>query len=214
MNFLAHSLLAFDDPALLAGQVAGDFVRGRDLGALPARVALGVRLHRAVDAFTDSHPASLDLRERFSPCLRRYAGIALDIGCDHHIARDWSRHGEPLCGLDLIAYASRVDATLRAPGAGLPPAAVRFAAFSANERLFESWATTDGVQRTLVRLSHRAPGFAPLLDCAAELERLDAPIARMVDRLWPAVIEFVRDRLDACSASDKIDWIRTPERTA
>ena len=54
MNHLAHFLLAPDDDAGRAGTLLGDFIRGTDLSAWPAEVEHAIRLHRRIDAFTDT----------------------------------------------------------------------------------------------------------------------------------------------------------------
>src|SRR5699024_8931556 len=91
MNFLAHALLAGDDPDLEVGGILGDFVRGRPDPTLPAGLRRGIALHRAVDAFTDRHPDVAAARRLFDPPWRRYAGIMLDVWFDHCLARDFGR---------------------------------------------------------------------------------------------------------------------------
>lgn len=89
MNFLAHAWLArggSDD--FLYGNLIADGVKGSDLSAWPAEVASGIRHHRRVDAFVDTHPAVLAARRRAPPEYRRYAGIALDLVWDHFVARE------------------------------------------------------------------------------------------------------------------------------
>ncbi len=74
MNFLAHAVLAGDDPALIVGGVVGDWIKGPLPGALPADLARGVALHRAIDSHAETHPAFQRSRNRVSPARRRYAG--------------------------------------------------------------------------------------------------------------------------------------------
>ena len=93
MNFLAHALLAGETPALIVGGVAGDWVKGVLPGALPADLAQGVALHRAIDVFAETHPAFCASRARMSLARRRYAGVLVDIFYDHLLARDWVDHG-------------------------------------------------------------------------------------------------------------------------
>jgi len=88
MNFLAHAVLAGDDPALIVGGVVGDWIKGLLPGALPADLAHGVALHRAIDSHAETHPAFQRSRNRVSPARRRYAGILVDIYYDHLLARD------------------------------------------------------------------------------------------------------------------------------
>ncbi|UYG01785.1 ACP phosphodiesterase [Halomonas sp. LR3S48] len=89
MNFLAHAWLArggSDD--FLYGNLIADGVKGGDLSAWPDEVANGIRHHRRVDAFVDTHPVVLAARRRAPQEYRRYAGIALDLVWDHFVARE------------------------------------------------------------------------------------------------------------------------------
>jgi acyl carrier protein phosphodiesterase len=94
MNHLAHLFLAPDSPEARVGSVMGDFVRGVDLSTYPDEIVHGVHHHRAVDSFTDSHPAVLDSKRLFSQRRRRFAGVALDILYDHYLLRHWYRFAE------------------------------------------------------------------------------------------------------------------------
>lgn len=97
MNYLAHLVLAGDDPADRLGGLAGDFVKGVLPGSLPADLAAGVRLHRAIDQYADAHPAFRQSRERVSSLRRRYAGVMVDMFYDHFLAVHWARYrDEPL----------------------------------------------------------------------------------------------------------------------
>ncbi|MCB1678373.1 MAG: DUF479 domain-containing protein [Halioglobus sp.] len=89
MNYLAHFHLAWPDPGLVAGGLEGDFYKGTLRGELPAALERGVRLHRAIDAYTDRHPLVHRLRREFPPDLRRYAGILVDLCFDHYLSVHW-----------------------------------------------------------------------------------------------------------------------------
>ena len=94
MNFLAHSQLAWPEDGLIAGALEGDYYKGPVGDDLPPDVAQGVRLHRAVDAYTDQHPRIKRLREEFPPGLRRCAGILIDLAFDHYLSTYWHRFSE------------------------------------------------------------------------------------------------------------------------
>ena len=94
MHLLAHAFCGTGDDMLTVGQVAGDFVRGRDLSAYPARMAIGIRHHRALDSATDQHPVVRRSRARLDGAWRRYAGVLVDLAYGHFLARDWTRLGE------------------------------------------------------------------------------------------------------------------------
>lgn len=94
MNFLAHFQLAWPEDGLIAGALEGDYYKGPVGDDLPPDVAQGVRLHRAVDAYTDQHPRIKRLREEFPPGLRRCAGILIDLAFDHYLSTHWHRFSE------------------------------------------------------------------------------------------------------------------------
>ncbi|MGL1832238.1 ACP phosphodiesterase [Rhodocyclaceae bacterium SMB388] len=106
MNFLAHALLAGDDPADQLGGLIGDFVKGPLPAGLPPDVAAGVRLHRLIDVFADTHPAFRRSRARVSPTRRRVSGIMVDMFYDHFLARHWADfHDDPLEAFSARMYA-------------------------------------------------------------------------------------------------------------
>ena len=75
MNFLAHLYLSPPTPDALLGSLLGDFVKGPvERAGYNAEITTAIRLHRAIDTFTDSHPIVLASKARISPARRRYAG--------------------------------------------------------------------------------------------------------------------------------------------
>ena len=90
MNYLAHLVLGRADEGLMVGSLLVDFVRGEVDGRFPGRVAEGIRMHRAVDAFVDAHGAMEACRRLVSPDRRRFAGIITDICFDHFLSLSWS----------------------------------------------------------------------------------------------------------------------------
>lgn len=94
MNFLAHFHLAWPEELLVAGGLEGDFHKGPLPGTLPRTLLEGVRLHRAIDAYTDRHPALERTRRLFPEGTRRFAGIMTDLSFDHFLSRHWARFSD------------------------------------------------------------------------------------------------------------------------
>ena len=88
MNFLAHARLSFSDPEVLVGNMISDFVKGRRQYDYPAGIQKGIRLHRAIDQFTDTHPVNQEAKLLFRPAYRLYAGAMVDVVYDHFLATD------------------------------------------------------------------------------------------------------------------------------
>jgi acyl carrier protein phosphodiesterase len=88
MNYLAHAYLSFSHPEILVGNMISDFVKGKTKFNYPQQIQNGIALHRAIDEFTDAHPATKKGKEFFRPAYRLYSGAFVDIVYDHFLALD------------------------------------------------------------------------------------------------------------------------------
>ena len=88
MNYLAHAYLSFNHPEILVGNMISDYVKGKKKLDYPAAIQKGITLHRAIDTFTDDHPATKKAKEVFRPHYRLYSGAFVDVVYDHFLATD------------------------------------------------------------------------------------------------------------------------------
>lgn len=102
MNFLAHAYLSFQQPEILLGNMISDYIKGKNQFNYPVAVQKGIRLHRAIDGFTDTHPATQELKSFFRPQYRLYSGAFSDIVYDHFLATDTGEFGSET---DLAGFA-------------------------------------------------------------------------------------------------------------
>ena len=158
MNFLAHALLAGDDPALVVGGVVGDWIKGPLPAGLPADLARGVALHRAIDSHAETPPAFRRSRARVSAPRRRYAGVLVDIFYDHLLASDW----EALQQRPFAEFRYGVYRAISARLTDLPEQAHLGLELMATQDWFHSYARIEGIADVLVRMSHRARRPNPL----------------------------------------------------
>jgi acyl carrier protein phosphodiesterase len=93
MNYLAHAYLSFNQPEILAGNMISDFIKGKKQFDYPSPVQKGIRLHRAIDNYTDSHQATHELKSFFRPQYRLYSGAFADVVYDHFLANDAHEFG-------------------------------------------------------------------------------------------------------------------------
>jgi acyl carrier protein phosphodiesterase len=157
MNYLFHFLLAGDDPELRLGNMLGDFVKGRverfDHDGATERLRTGIRMHRAIDAFSDRHPAVQRSKAILSPQYGRLAGVIVDVFYDHVLARRWTEHH----ALPLPAYAQDVYQTLRDNLQRLPaPVHPLVHAMSRGDWL-HGYAETRGIEHALQGMAMRRP---------------------------------------------------------
>ena len=191
LNFLAHLHLSDGTPGSMIGGIAADFVKGPQVAALPAGIRAGIHLHRQVDGFTDRHPVVQRSIGRIAEGYQWFSGIIIDIYYDHILARDWERYTtEP-----LATFAARSYVALETLLPQLPPEAHEFVRrFIDDDRLIR-YATPEGIEDTLARVSRRIALRIPsrvvrLEDAMPDL--LDKHIALAADfhSFYPELIAF------------------------
>jgi acyl carrier protein phosphodiesterase len=188
MNHLAHALLAGDDDGLRLGGLMGDFVRGAPDPALPPAVIAGIRLHRAIDSYTDAHPRVLAAKALLPPPYRRYAGILLDMWFDHCLARDFGHWSEA----SLPAFSSALRELLHGHDALLPPALRRFRRYMDVEDLPAGYADALVLGRALEGIGQRLSRANPLDSALPVLQQLDAPLQAQFEAFFPDLQGFAR----------------------
>lgn len=166
MNILAHGYLSGRNDDLLIGNFIGDFIKGdpdHPRHKLLSGVIAGVRLHRAIDTFTDTHPDVAAVRELLRPRCHKYAGVAVDVFFDHFLAAGFEAlTTEPLG--DFIQYFYR---TIRLRQNNLPVDAVRMADYMIRQDWLTNYQYLEGIDRSLNGLSRRTT-YPSGLDSAVE----------------------------------------------
>lgn len=88
MNYLAHAYLSFNNNEILLGNMISDFVKGKQQYQYPDVIHKGIVLHRFIDDFTDTHPATKEAKQVFRQAYRLYSGAFIDVVYDHFLATD------------------------------------------------------------------------------------------------------------------------------
>ncbi len=149
MNFLAHLALAGPDTDLQAGNLIADWIKGRRLAELPPAVQAGVVMHRALDVYTDHHPAVRRSTARLRGRWGLYSAILVDVLYDHLLARGFAG----TTGSELRPWLDARYVSLRRTAPRLPTReACRLERLICDDRLY-SYTTTAGVRQALRRVS-------------------------------------------------------------
>jgi acyl carrier protein phosphodiesterase len=190
VNFLAHLHLADPEPGLMLGGIAADFAKPPELATLPPEIQDGVRLHRLIDSFTDSHPVVRGSVARVASEYNWFAGIIIDVYYDHVLARDWARYSPER----LESFASRAYETLLTILPYAPPEARDFIRWMIEDNRLVRYSTAEGIADTLARLSRRIARRMPKHPVALEaamplLAEHDAALSADFHRFYPELID-------------------------
>ncbi|MBS1509682.1 MAG: DUF479 domain-containing protein [Bacteroidetes bacterium] len=164
MNFLAHAHLSFQQPEILVGNMISDFVKGKQQYTYPAVIQKGIRLHRLIDQFTDTHEATQQLKAFFRPAYRLYAGAFADVAYDHFLANDPAVFPTQT---DLEKFAAASYAVLKNYEHLLPEPFKKMLPYMISYDWFTGYRSLDGIEKSfggLVRRAHYITESKPAVD--------------------------------------------------
>jgi acyl carrier protein phosphodiesterase len=155
MNYLGHAFLSMGNSDWLAGNMIGDFVKGKAaLENYPPEIAKGIMLHRHIDSFTDQHPAVLRAKVFFREVYDLYSGAVVDIVFDHFLAND-PKHFQS--EKELLDFTQKTYRQLEQAAAFFPEKFSRMFPFMKEQNWLYHYRTLQGIQKSLNGLQRRAP---------------------------------------------------------
>lgn len=153
MNYLAHAYLSFNDPELLTGNMISDFVKGKKQYEYPEKIQRGIKLHRAIDEFTDNHPATAQIKQFFRPAYRLYAGAFTDVVYDYFLANDEVEFPTPG---QLKEFTQKTYSSLARNTAFFPAGFANMFPHMHTQDWLYNYKFDEGMQKSFGGLRHRA----------------------------------------------------------
>ena len=166
MNFLAHLYLSRTSAELMVGNFIADSVKGKKFESYPETIARGIRMHRAIDSFTDTHKLVLEGKKRLRPAYGKYSAVLIDIFYDHILAKNWQDYHE----LPLAEYAQQTYSTLKRYEPNFPEKSQRFYYYMVKYDILTRYSTIEGIQQTLNGMSQRASFKSNMENATKELQ--------------------------------------------
>jgi acyl carrier protein phosphodiesterase len=193
MNYLAHAYLSFGHPLVLVGNMSSDFIKGKKKFDFPAEVQKGIELHRAIDAFTDSHEATARARVFFRPTYRLYAGAFVDVVYDHFLANDPNEFpGEE----GLLAFSRSVYSSLQQNILLLPERFQQMLPFMQSQNWLYHYRYMEGAQKSFGGLARRAAYIQSADEAFEILKNNYTALQQCYDDFFPAVKSFAAYQLE------------------
>ncbi len=160
MNYLGHAYLSFGNPDILAGNMIGDFVKGKiAVSKYPEGMQKGIMLHRAIDSFADSHPATLRAKLLFREDYGLYSGAILDTLYDHFLASDPKYFGSTS---DLMNFSKKTYESLEMYMPYFPDKFKAMLPYMKEQNWLFNYKSLKGIERSLYGLERRAKYIPPI----------------------------------------------------
>lgn len=187
MNFLAHLYLSGKNEPVMVGNFIADMVKGRQIEKFDKEIRRGIRIHRAIDAFTDSHPVVEASKARLRPRYRKYAGVLVDMYYDHFLASNWNDYTEQHLN-DFVRKAYRM---LCRHVLVLPPRAKRILPFMITSNWLQSYANLDSLQKILAQMAQRTTFESGMENAVTELKLHYDLFKEEFETFFPDLVAFV-----------------------
>ncbi|OGO74832.1 MAG: hypothetical protein A2203_14395 [Chromatiales bacterium RIFOXYA1_FULL_46_5] len=165
----------------------GDFYHGTKLELLNPAVAAGLYNHRAVDWFTDHHAEVRAARLLFSPDMRRFAPIALDMLFDFCLIKYWNH----FFTADFSHYKLQLYRDLQDDLPQMPEAMANTFKAVTTQDWFSNYAELEGIQYSLRRMASRGRFTARYAAIADELPKIQTETEQLFLRFFPQLQRFV-----------------------
>jgi acyl carrier protein phosphodiesterase len=188
VNFLAHFYLSGNSEPLLVGNLIGDAVKGRSLVAFSEPVQQGIRMHRAIDYFTDTHPAVSRSKDRLRSKFNHYSGVITDVFYDHILARNWSDYSDE----PLAQYSQRIYGLLERHWLIFPPRIQFMFPYMKQNNWLLGYADVQGIHRALSGMAKRTAFVSHMEEAAQFLERDYLLYKQDFEIFFPSLVEHTR----------------------
>ena len=190
MNFLAHLYLSGDNEEVITGNFIADHVKGDSVMKYSVGIQSGIRLHREIDAFTDSHPIFLKTRERLNGNYRKYAGVVADMFYDHFLSADWKTYSDE----SLEGFTDRMHSIIIKRFPVLPDKSQRFIAYMKKFNWFTGYGTFEGLGRALNGMAIRTPFKSGMENAVQDLKAHYHLYREEFQLFFPEIIDYTIQR--------------------
>lgn len=187
MNYLAHSYLSFSDGQLVGNMIA-DFIRNKERFLYPGEIQNGIKLHREIDSFTDSHPEIHEAKKVFSPLVRLYAGAFVDVSFDYFLAEKLAENPQ-----DFKNFTQNVYRKLWQNESFLPERFAKILVYMEKDDWLYNYQTENGIKFSMQNVLNKAKYLDKNIPVFEEFLKNKAVLQTHFNRFFPELEAHCKD---------------------
>ena len=154
MNLLAHLYLSDNNTDIMIGNFIADHIKGNKFSQFPDDIQKGIKLHREIDTFTDTHEVVRKSKRRLHQRYRHYDGVIIDIFYDHFLAKNWRNYS----AIPLNVYVQSVYKLLEQNLNILPEKTQEMFPYLVKYNWLYNYQFAQGIQEVLNGMNKRTQG--------------------------------------------------------
>lgn len=128
-----------------------DAIKGNSYESYPVGIQIGVKLHRFIDSFTDSHEIYRKSKHRLHQKFGHYSGVIMDIVYDHFLAKNWQQFSD----IPLEQYADDFYNLLQKEYAILTPKTQNALPYMIKTNWLVCYQSLEGLELILFQMDYR-----------------------------------------------------------
>jgi acyl carrier protein phosphodiesterase len=167
MNYLAHLYLSGNNHEIMIGNFIADHVKGKQIELFDEEIVKGIKLHRLIDEFTDTHKVVEQSKIRLRSEFGKYSPVIVDVFYDHYLAIKWEQYHHE----DLSLYADNFYTLLNNNHHRLPIRTQQMIQYMIPQNWLVNYKTIEGINKTLTGMSKRTKFESRMDEAAIYLDR-------------------------------------------
>lgn len=184
MNFLAHFYLSGPHEHLLLGNFIADSIKGNQLEGYSDELQRGIRMHRSIDFYTDTHAVTSRSKDRLRADFNHYSGVIIDVFYDHFLAKNWNEFSnEP-----LPVYSQRIYSLLELHSEKFPDRPKDMLTYMKRHDWLMAYSEVEGIRTVLTGMSKRVKYESKMELAADALEKEYALFENDFREFFPELI--------------------------
>jgi acyl carrier protein phosphodiesterase len=186
MNYLAHLFLAGPEHGFIVGGFIADLVKGKALDQYTIEIQNGIKLHRAIDHFTDTHPLMEQIKVQLRPKYRKYSGVIADVLADHYLALQWNRYS----AIPLAEFSAEAYSILHLNKQHMPEKAHYLLHYMSLQDWLFNYQYAEGIKRAFKGLAGRAKYESRMEEAYADWIENEILFEQLFEAFLPQVMEY------------------------
>jgi acyl carrier protein phosphodiesterase len=152
MNWLAHIFVSRNCIDYQLGNLLADPLKGKLWDGASKNVHDGFRMHRGIDAFTDSNQHVHQSKSRLGE--KGYLkGVVVDMAYDYLLLKNWHKYSSVDANAFINHFHYKADSILD----NYPPEAQDFVQRLKRNKVFKRYENMDGLEEAFIQLDKRLP---------------------------------------------------------
>ena len=192
MNFLAHIYLSFDQKEIVLGNFFADHIKGNRISHFPTGIHQGIMLHRAIDSYTDNHPAARASSKLLHATQGHYSRVIVDIFYDHFLAVHWDQYSD----IPLERYTQDFYQHLEENFELLPEKTQHILPYIKAQDWLLNYREWDGLEEAFGGLDRRTKGRSNMLMATRDLRKNYSAFEGDFFALFADLITFSQKKLE------------------